>query len=391
MWTDRGAVGIFIAFFIIFFQLPSASALDNKQSASKNLKKKSVAVRKAAPARKKASVRRAKLNATAAKRPVAKRAVRAKNKKSGSLKTSAKRKSKSSRPRTKKRITAARKKNVAYQRARAARVSLSAGELAGLNRTHDPLSLHSNVAYVVDQLTSEVLFEKNSDVPLPIASLTKLMTGLVVAEAGQDMQELLEVTTDDIDHIKNTSSRLPIGAKLTRADMLHIALMSSENRAASALGRNYPGGIGAFVRTMNAKAASLGMTDTYYVEPTGLSSENVASASDLAKLVEAASGHDLLRLYSTYDHHSVQFDGKELDYKNSNRLVGKPGWDIELQKTGYIREAGRCLLMQLNLDDRPVTMIFLDSKSAYSRSADAGQMLSWIQEKIGNDQTASAE
>ena len=378
MYNDKGAIGIFIAFFILFFQLPNVSAVDNKQSASKNLKKKSATVRKAAPVKKKAATRRAK--------------AAAKNAKGRSP-------AKASRAATKRKISANRKKNtkkVTYRRAAkpsrtAVRPALSAGELAGLNRTPDPLGLHSNVAYVVDQLTSEVLFEKNSDVPLPIASLTKLMTGLVIVEAGQDMQEELEVTTEDIDQIKNTSSRLPIGAKLSRADMLHIALMSSENRAASALGRNYPGGMEAFVRAMNTKAKALGMTDTHYVEPTGLSSENVASASDLAKLVEAASGHDLLRLYSTYDRYSVQFDGKELDYKNSNRLVGKPGWDIELQKTGYIREAGRCLLMLLNLDERPVTMIFLDSKGTYSRFADAGEVLSWIQEKNIMSQTASVE
>lgn len=359
MWRERNAIGIFIAFFIAFFQLPNAAASDNKPSASKSIKKKSAVARKPAP--KKKAVSRGK----ARKSAVTKTAVRAKSKK------------------------------VVYRRAVksrkvAARPILSAGDLAGLNRTRDPLGLHSNVAYVVDQSTSEVLFEKNSDVALPIASLTKLMTGLVVAEAGQDMDELLEVTTDDIDRIKNTSSRLPIGAKLSRADMLHIALMSSENRAASALGRNFPGGMPAFVTAMNVTAILLGMTDTHYVEPTGLSSENVSSASDLAKLVAAASSHKVLRRYSTYDRYSVEFDGKELDYKNSNRLVGKEGWDIELQKTGYIREAGRCLLMQLNLDERPVTMIFLDSKGIHARFSDAGQMLSWLREKFDNEDTALA-
>lgn len=357
MWMGRSAIGILITFLLVFFPLPDASSQDAKPSASKNPKKKALAARKASS-----------VKATAKRRHVGK-AVRTA---------------------TKKTVRSKATKKIAYRRKAPVQAVLSAGELAGLNRTLDPLNLHSNVVYVVDQSTSEVLFAKNSDVALPIASLTKLMTGLVVIESGQDMQELLEVTADDVDHLKHTSSRLPIGAKLTRADMLHIALMSSENRAASALGRNFPGGLPAFVTLMNVKAMLLGMTDTRYVEPTGLSSENVASASDLAKLVEAASGHDLLRSYSTYDEHSVQFDGKKLNYKNSNRLVGKEGWDIELQKTGYIREAGRCVVMQLNLDERAVTMVFLDSKSTYSRSADASQMLSWLQENMNEQQTASA-
>lgn len=267
---------------------------------------------------------------------------------------------------------------------------LSAGDLAGLNRIRDPLRLNSNVALAFDESNSEILFEKNSDVALPIASITKLMTALVVVEAGQDMDEVLTVTSDDIDREKNTTSRLPIGAKLTRADMLHIALMSSENRAASALGRNYPGGLPAFVAAMNRKARELGMADTHYAEPTGLSSRNVASARDLARLVVAAHAHPLLAKYSTNEKYEIDTGRHTLQYVNSNRLVGNDGWEIELQKTGYIREAGRCLVMHVRIDERPVVMVFLDSKGHLSRFADAQRLRNWVLEQAEVEATAQA-
>lgn len=256
---------------------------------------------------------------------------------------------------------------------------LSAGDLAGLNMTRDPLDLKSSVALVLDQTNSQVLFEKNSNVALPIASLTKLMTSLVVVEANQDMDEMLEVTTDDIDREKNSSSRLRVGARLSRSNMLHIALMSSENRAASALGRNYPGGLPVFVAAMNAKAKALGMLDTHYVEPTGLSSHNVASARDLAKLVIAAHEHPILCQYSTDSKYVVEPGGRALQYANSNHLVANPTWDIGLQKTGYIMEAGRCLVMQAKIEGRAVVMVFLDSKGKQSRLADAGRIRKWLE------------
>jgi D-alanyl-D-alanine endopeptidase (penicillin-binding protein 7) len=256
---------------------------------------------------------------------------------------------------------------------------LSAGDIAGLNMTRDPLDLKSSVALVLDQSNSQVLFEKNSNVALPIASITKLMTGLIVVEANQNMDEVLEVTADDIDHEKNTSSRLRIGAQLTRSNMLHIALMSSENRAASALGRNYPGGLLAFVAAMNAKARLLGMTDTRYVDSTGLSSHNVASARDLAKLVIAAYQHPVLCQYSTDPKYVVDTGGHALQYANSNHLVANPAWEIGLQKTGYISEAGRCLVMQAKIDGRAVVMVFLDSKGKQSRLADAGRIRKWLE------------
>ena len=256
---------------------------------------------------------------------------------------------------------------------------LSAGDLAGLNLTHDSLALKSSVALVMDQASSQVLFEKNSNVALPIASITKLMTALVVVEANQNMDEILEVTADDVDREKNSTSRLRVGARLSRSNMLHIALMSSENRAASALGRNYPGGLAAGVAAMNAKAKALGMLNTHYVEPTGLSSLNVASAHDLAKLVIAAHEHPILCQYSTDSKYAVDPGGRALQYSNSNHLVANPGWDIGLQKTGYIAEAGRCLVMQAKIEGRAVVMIFLDSKGKQSRIADAGRIRKWLE------------
>jgi D-alanyl-D-alanine endopeptidase (penicillin-binding protein 7) len=255
----------------------------------------------------------------------------------------------------------------------------SAGDVAGLNLTRDPLALASNVALVLDQDSSEVLFEKNASVALPIASITKLMTGLVVVQANQDMHEVLSVTDDDVDHEKHTSSRLRVGARMTRGDLLHIALMSSENRAAAALGRNYPGGINAFVDAMNAKARQLGMIDTHYVDSSGLSSRNVASARDLAKLAVAAHHEPLLREYSTDSKYEVDAGGRIMHYSTTNHLVGNPDWDIGLQKTGFINEAGRCLVMQAMIQGRAVIMVFLDSKGKQSRTADAGRMRRWLE------------
>ncbi|MDB5825616.1 MAG: D-alanyl-D-alanine carboxypeptidase family protein [Herminiimonas sp.] len=256
---------------------------------------------------------------------------------------------------------------------------LTAGDLAGLNATHDPLALRSNAALVVDQSTNEVLFDKNSKIPLPIASITKLMTSMVVMEAHQDMDEMLTVTEADVDTLKFSHSRLRVGSQLSRTNMLHIALMSSENRAASALGRNYPGGLPAFVAAMNAKAKSLGMINTHYVDSSGLSSGNVASAQDLAKLVMAASAVPLIRQYSTDSHYAVEPGGAPLLYRTSNHLVENPQWEIGVQKTGYISEAGRCLVMQARIDGRPVVMVFLDSKGKESRLADASRVRRWLE------------
>lgn len=253
------------------------------------------------------------------------------------------------------------------------------GDMAGLNQTYDPLDLQSNVAFVMDQATSEVLFEKNSRVPLPMASITKLMTALVVLDSAQNMHEILEVTSEDIDYEKNSRSRLRVGAQLSRTDMLHIALMSSENRAASALGRSYPGGLKNFVKRMNEKARTIGMTTTTFVDSNGLSSGNVASARDLAKLVSAAYNYPAVRQYSTDTSYIVEPGGRALQYSTTNRLVKNPEWDIGLQKTGYISEAGRCLVMQAKIEGRPVVMVFLDSKGKLSRLGDAARIRKWLE------------
>lgn len=279
------------------------------------------------------------------------------------------------------------KRVVTYQMVRRAAPAFdprSAGDVAGLSRTSDPLSLRSNVAFVLDQNSSEVLFEKNANVALPIASITKLMTGLVVVQANQDMDEVLRISDADVDRHKYSSSRLPVGSRMTRREMLHIALMSSENRAASALGRHYPGGIQAFVDAMNAKARELGMNDTHYVDSSGLSSRNVSSARDLAKLVAAAHQEPLLREYSTTPNSIVKASGRPMRFANTNYLVALPDWNIGLQKTGFINEAGRCLVMQAMIHGRNVIMVFLDSKGKMSRTADAGRMRRWLEALPGS-------
>jgi D-alanyl-D-alanine endopeptidase (penicillin-binding protein 7) len=266
------------------------------------------------------------------------------------------------------------------------------GQTAGLHAVDDPLALKSSVAYVMDQNTNEVLFSKNPQAVLPIASITKLMTALVVVEAGLSLDDKLTVTSDDIDTEKNTRSRLAVGTTLTRGDMLHLALMSSENRAAHALGRNYPGGLDAFVTAMNAKAQSLGMADTHYVEPTGLSSHNQSSASDLAKLVNVTSQVPLLRDLSTSREARVALGKRLVQFRSTNGLLSNPLWDIGLQKTGFINEAGKCLVMQARMAGRQLIMVFLDSSGKASRIADAERMRKWLASTLpGEADTPSAK
>jgi D-alanyl-D-alanine endopeptidase (penicillin-binding protein 7) len=256
----------------------------------------------------------------------------------------------------------------------------SFGQLAGLHATPDALDLKSSVALVLDQDTDEVLFSKNSEAVLPIASLTKLMTALVVTEASLPLDETLTVTQEDVDTEKHSGSRLRVGTQLSRGEMLHLALMSSENRAAHALGRHYPGGLDAFVNAMNLKAQALGMADTRYVEPTGLSSRNQSSARDLATLVKTAYTHQIIRDLSTSPEHQVAIGKRQMQFRNTNMLVRNPTWDIGLQKTGYISEAGRCLVMQAQMAGRKLIMVFLDSTGKYSRIGDAERVRKWISE-----------
>ena len=255
----------------------------------------------------------------------------------------------------------------------------SFGQLAGLHQASDVLSLKSSVALVIDQDTNEVLFRKNDQAIVPIASITKLMTGLLISEAKLSMDEIIEISQADVDTEKGSSSRLRVGAQLSRGEMLHLALMSSENRAANALGRTFPGGLPTFVSLMNEKARHLGMQDTRYVEPTGLSSKNQSSAHDLALLVSVASQDSLLREYSTSHGHQVAVGKKVLQYNNTNRLVKNPIWDIGLQKTGYISEAGQCLVMQARVSGRKLIMVFLDSAGKLSRLGDAERVRHWVE------------
>ena len=255
----------------------------------------------------------------------------------------------------------------------------SFGQLAGLHSTEDALDLKSSVALVIDQDTREVLFSKNDSVVLPIASLTKLMTGLLISEARLPSDELITITQDDVDTEKGSRSRLTVGSTLPRGELLHLALMSSENRAAHALGRTYPGGLATFVSVMNAKAKMLGMKDTRYVEPTGLSSRNQSSAQDLALLVNAAYADATVRQLSTSPEYQVEVGNRVLQYNTTNRLVKSPDWDIGLQKTGYISEAGQCLVMQARIAGRKLIMVFLDSAGKLGRIADAERVRRWVE------------
>ncbi|MDP3699535.1 MAG: D-alanyl-D-alanine endopeptidase [Hylemonella sp.] len=255
----------------------------------------------------------------------------------------------------------------------------SDGMKAGLHGVRDPLALRSSVAFVIDQETQEVLFSKNEDAVLPIASLTKLMTTLLVSEAELPLDEMITITQADVDTEKWSASRLRVGSTLSRGELMHLALMSSENRAAHALGRTYPGGLQVFVEMMNAKAQLLGMQDTNFAEPTGLSSKNRSSARDLAVLVDVSSDDPLLREYSTSPNYQVAVGRRKLMFSNTNRLVLNPSWDIGLQKTGYISEAGQCLVMQAKVAGRKVIMVFLDSAGKLSRLGDAERVRRWVE------------
>ena len=284
-------------------------------------------------------------------------------------------------------VASVRQKNgrtvVAVQRRSVVRVAeparLSFGQLAGLHQTPDALDLKSSVALVIDQDTHEVLLSKNDHAVLPIASLTKLMTGLLISEAQLPADELITITQDDVDTEKRSGSRLSVGTTLPRGELLHLALMSSENRAAHALGRTYPGGLETFVSVMNAKAKMLGMKDTRYVEPTGLSSRNQSSAQDLALLVNAAYADSTVRQLSTSPEYQVEVGNRVLQFNTTNRLVKNPDWDIGVQKTGYITEAGQCLVMQAKIAGRKLIMVFLDSAGKLSRIGDAERVRRWVE------------
>jgi len=250
------------------------------------------------------------------------------------------------------------------------------------------LQLQSTKAIVYDARTGEVLYSKNPNNSVPIASITKLMTAMVVLDAKQPMEEMVTISKEDIDRLKGTYSRLQIGTRQSRKEMLRLALMSSENRAASALGRHYPGGRSAFIAQMNRKAVALKMTNTRFDDTTGLSSRNIASASDLVMLTQAASTYPLIREFSTTTQRTVSFPQPRysLDFVNTNRLVRGGTWDIELSKTGYTNEAGRCLVMKTRLGNRPLVMVLLDSQGKLTPLGDANRIKRWLE--TGNAGTA---
>ena len=243
---------------------------------------------------------------------------------------------------------------------------------------HDP-KLKSSSVLIIDQSDSSVLYSRHSDVAMPIASITKLMTALVVLDAKQSLDEQIEITEADRNLPKASFSRLTVGTVLSRGDLMHLALMASENRAAHALGGNYPGGMTAMVAAMNAKAAALGMTHSHFVDPTGLSSENVASPEDLTKLVIAASHNSTIREYSTDSRYAVKVHRHMVEFRNTDNLVANPTWNIIVQKTGYISEAGKCLVMAAVIEGRSVVIVLLDSLGKYTRVADAKRIKTWME------------
>jgi D-alanyl-D-alanine endopeptidase (penicillin-binding protein 7) len=242
------------------------------------------------------------------------------------------------------------------------------------------LNLRSSAAMVFDESTGAPIYGKNTELVTPIASITKLMTAMVVLDAGLPLDEEIVITPDDIDVMKGTRSRLHVGATLTRRDLLLLALMASENRAASALGRAYPGGRAAFIARMNAKGQEIGMDNTRFMDSTGLSSANVSTAGDLVRLVAAADEYPLIREFSTTASHSVDVGRRRpLEFRNSNALVRSKAWDIDVSKTGYISEAGRCLVMKATIASRRVIIVLLDSVGKNSRLGDANRIRKWME------------
>ena len=253
------------------------------------------------------------------------------------------------------------------------------------------LHLRSNSALILDSQRGQVLFHKNADSVMPIASITKLMTAMVVLDAKLPLNQEIVIDSADVDVIKYTRSRLRVGTRFTRGQLLRLALMSSENRAAAALGRTYPGGLNAFVTAMNRKAFELGMGSTYFVDSTGLNSGNVSTARDLGKMVKAAHGYHLIRVFSTTAAHEVASVGKvrsrslkkvrsrSLNFVNSNRLVRSSSWDIGVSKTGFLSEAGRCLVMHANITGKPTIIVLLDSWGKNSRIGDANRIKKWME------------
>jgi serine-type D-Ala-D-Ala endopeptidase (penicillin-binding protein 7) len=257
-------------------------------------------------------------------------------------------------------------------------VGAAANAAAGKKAANVP-EIKSAAALIVDGNNGEVIFERKAGLVTPIASITKLMTALVVLDGQQSLDDVIVITAADRWKGKGAFSHIPNGAKLTRGDLMRLALMASENLAARSLGRNYPGGLTAFVKTMNLKAKALGMTQTHFDDPSGLSSLNVSSARDLAKLVNAASRDSRIREFSTLRSHEVRLGKQMFMFRNTNLLIGKPDWDILVQKTGFTNDAGQCLVMEATIDERPVIMVFLNSFGSLTRTADARRVRRWME------------
>ncbi|MES2721041.1 MAG: D-alanyl-D-alanine endopeptidase [Pseudomonadota bacterium] len=281
------------------------------------------------------------------------------------------------------------KRKVAQKAVASAAVALTAAELAAQERRQAPpeirnsldlpLDIQSRAALITNAKTGEMLYGKNYNQSMPIASITKLMTAMVVLDAGLDMNDPVTITQDDVDKLRNTHSRLSVGTTLTRADMMLIALMASENRAAASLARSYPGGTNAAIAAMNRKAAKLGMTHTRFLDGTGLSGDNMSTPGDLAKMVQAAYRYADIRAFSTTPQYQVHSRGHLLQYKNTNLLVKEPNWDIGVSKTGFINEAGKCLVMLARIRDEPVIIVLMDSWGKYTRIGDANRVKQWLE------------
>lgn len=268
-------------------------------------------------------------------------------------------------------------------------MALTAAELAAQERRRAPahiestlalpLDLQSRAALITNARTGEVLYGKNYNQSMPIASITKLMTAMIVLDAGLDLNDPVTIADADVDHLRNTHSRLSVGTTLTRGDLLLISLMASENRAAAALARSYPGGTSAAIAAMNRKARSLGMLHTRFQDGTGLNGGNISTPGDLVKMVQAAYRYADIRAFSTMPEYQVESRGRTLQYKNTNGLVKKPEWNIEVSKTGFINEAGRCLVMMARIHEMPVVIVLMDSVGKYTRIGDANRVKRWLE------------
>jgi D-alanyl-D-alanine endopeptidase (penicillin-binding protein 7) len=263
----------------------------------------------------------------------------------------------------------------------ASRIPAAHGNYSQIKAARAPrnLVLRSASALVEDQMTGECLIQKQAEAIMPIASITKLMTAMVVLDAKMDIEESITITSEDVDTFRHSHSRLPVNTSFTRGDALLLALMASENRAAYALGRTYPGGLSAFVAAMNAKARSLGLVETHFIDPTGIHCGNVSSARDLARMVDAAYQYSIIREYTTCKEATIRSSRRTMHFRNTNHLIGNPRWQIGLSKTGFIDEAGRCLVMQSQLAKRPVLIVLLDSQGKMTRYGDANRIKKWME------------